>query len=60
MTDFSGCGVIIGSANAGQCFKAKGNKQECNLDGVPYEFFNIDFNGAVRTNFHISYSIYVN
>jgi len=39
------CGTVIGSANAGNCFKAKGQKQACTLNGVNYEFFAFDYGG---------------
>jgi hypothetical protein len=37
------CGTVIGSANTGQCFTYRGNKQACTLSGVNYEFFRIAY-----------------
>jgi len=39
------CGTVIGSANTGNCFRSKGQKQGCTLSGVYYEFFLFDFGG---------------
>lgn len=34
---------MIGQVNSGQCFKYKGSKSSCTLDGRQYEFFEVEY-----------------
>lgn len=37
------CGTVIGQVNSGQCFKYKGTKSSCTLDGKQHEFFELEY-----------------
>jgi len=37
------CGTVIGQANNGACYKYKGTKTTCQLSGVPYDFFSVEY-----------------
>jgi len=41
----AGCGNVIGSANPPQCFKSTGRKQNCDLSGANYDFFEVEYGG---------------
>jgi N-acetylmuramoyl-L-alanine amidase len=37
------CGTVIGQAGSPSCYKYKGQKSTCTLNGVSYEWFNVEF-----------------
>jgi len=37
------CGTVIGSAGSPSCYKYKGSKQTCTLNGVSYEWFSLEY-----------------
>ena len=41
------CGTVIGQAGSPSCYKYKGQKSTCTLNGVSYEWFNVEFGSGV-------------
>jgi len=37
------CGRVIGQTNTGSCYRYRGSKRSCALNGVTYEFFSVEY-----------------